>query len=564
MGIITQRGLTVRATGSGPEAEVWGLPGWQRDREALLLTASARRHERDLSPVEVRSLLLEDPSSLAGVLPTFAAAVRTPSGATIVATDHLGFRHVFHAHGDGAAIISTSSRACALELGSGLDLEAVAVQSSLGWQLGQRTMYAGVGKLGPAGIATLDGHSVSLASYAGPPEAPGGSSSPGPPDLDHAVRAAADLLRSHLTTYLEDRPEAGLQLTGGQDSRLLLSAVPRARRRGLRVVTLGVAGDPDVDIAAGLAARYGMRHELLSLAGLEDLDPAAAYALCLDAAQRLDCTADPLAHAALSWAEARSEPGPRISGLGGEVARGFYYLGPPTASPVSTRRAQRLASWRMFVNESVPAEALDPAFGPWARDFATREVVRALIETGRPWMAATDDLYLHHRMQRWGGVTETAICLDREVVNPMLDDRFISIATALEPRDKRSSRFLSRLQLELDAELASLPMDGRPAPAAYASRSLPNSARQTGATLRKARRKVVQRLHRENRPPAGGAVLAAGIVAHWRDDPGTLEPLTALGVFREEWLEAVVKDETTPSTSAVALMVNLLAATEPA
>ena len=267
-------------------------------------------------------------------------------------------------------------------------------------------------------------------------------------------------------------------------------------------MTLGAPGEPDVDIAADLAARYGMRHELLSLTGLEELHPAEAWSLCLDAARRLDFSADPVAHAVLTWAEARSEPGPRISGLGGEVSRGFYYLGLPTYAPVSAKRARRLAEWRMFVNEAVPAEALHPAFGPWARERATQEVVHALTESGRPWMAATDHLYLHHRMQRWAGVTETAVCLDRQVVNPMLDDRFIAIATALDPLDKRSSRFLGRLQLALDDELGSIPME-----AARAGGVRPplgaNSARQTAATVAKARGKVLQRLRGETgHPPA--------------------------------------------------------------
>ena len=177
-------------------------------------------------------------------------------------------------------------------------------------------------------------------------------------------------------------------------------------------------------------------------------------------------------------------------------------------------------------------------------------------------MAATDDLYLTHRMQRWGGVTETAVCLDREVVNPMLDDRFISIATALDPLDKRNSRFLSRLQLELDAELGAVPLDGRPPPAAYAHRSMKNSAQQTASTLQKARRKVQQRLRRETRPPAGGEVLASKVLAHWRDNPATLEPLGSLGVFRATWLEALVTGEETPPSSAVALVVNLMGAVD--
>ena len=498
-------------------------------------------------------MMLEEPSALAEVLPTFAAAAWTPAGRVCVTTDHLGFRHVFHGQRAGAGIISTSSRAVARELGAGLDLEALAIQSALGWQVGLRTMFEGVSKLAAGGMATVEDDGLSLSSYLTPREAP-------PVRLDVAVVMAADLLRTYLEAYLEDRPDAGLQLTGGQDSRLLLSAVPKARRRGLRVVTLGRRGEPDVDIAADLADRYGMEHELLSLASLEKTSPSRAFELCVAAAHRVEYSADPLAHAALTHAEARSRAGPRISGLGGEVSRGFYYLGLPTRAPVSPRRVRRLTTWRMFVNEAVPAEALAPDFRQWSREFATGEVEKVLAGTGLPWMRATDDLYLRHRMQRWAGVTETAVCRDREVVNPMLDDRFIAIATGLDPRDKRNSRFLGLLQLELDPELGSLPLDGRPAPAAYARRSTRNSARQGAATMTKAGSKVVQRLRHANRPAAGGDILSTKVVEHLRDHSSLLEPLRALEVFSEEWLDTLVTTGTVAPSSAVALLVNLIAA----
>src|SRR4051794_11453417 len=101
MQLITHRGFVAR---SGRQASTWGLPEWDREQDALLLAASARRHERDLSAAEVRRLLRDDPSGLAEVLPTFAAAVSTPSGATSVATDYLGFRHIFHGQRGGTAV----------------------------------------------------------------------------------------------------------------------------------------------------------------------------------------------------------------------------------------------------------------------------------------------------------------------------------------------------------------------------------------------------------------------------------------------------------------------------
>ena len=372
------------------------------------------------------------------------------------------------------------------------------------------------------------------------------------------------MLRDFLEAFLDDHPDTVLQLTGGQDSRLLLSAIPPARRRGLRSLTLVVPGNPDAEIAAHLSRRYGMEHEVLSLDGLETLSAEQADLRCLAAARQLECMADPLAHAALSFAEARAEPGARIGGLGGEVARGFYYFGPLTSAPVTRKRVERLTRWRMFANESVPAADLEPDFVTWARDFAVGEVFALCAATGQRWMAATDDFYLYQRMQRWAGIVGTAVCFDRVAINPMLDDRFIAIARTLSPGDKRNSRFLSRLQVALDDELARMPLDGRPAPVAYATKSVGNSTRQVASTMRKAARKAQQRAVRANRPPAGGEILAGKVAEHWRAKPAVLDSARAVGIFREAWIDQILAGEVEPSPSAVALLTNLRVATESA
>ena len=270
--LITHRGFAARSDGrSGSAMEPGGCRTGTTTASALLLSAAARRHERDLSPADVRRLLLDDPSELAEVLPTFAAAVVTPSGGV------RAWPPTTSASGTSSTRQRTVPRSCRpratparVELGSGLDLEAVAVQSSLG--LAARPAHA----VRRRPQARAGGHRDAGGRHARPDLSYPRRACLSGLDLDHAVRVAAERARTYLTAYLEDHPDAGLQLTGGQDSRLLLSAVPQARRRGLRVVTLGVAGDPDVDIAADLAARYGMRHEILSLSGLEDLDPAEA------------------------------------------------------------------------------------------------------------------------------------------------------------------------------------------------------------------------------------------------------------------------------------------------
>ncbi|WP_122816535.1 asparagine synthetase B family protein [Nocardioides pantholopis] len=533
---------------------------------ALPLALERRHRDRPVSAEEVRrGLLAADPDLLAGMLPPFAAATLTGTGTgvdTVLAcVDGLGMRQLYCRQAPGWAAVSTSARLlAALAPGCEPDLTAVAVQSQLGWQLGHRTLFLGVEQVPAGSVVTLRDGRVATTSFQAPE--PGGPD--GPAELAATVDRTRDLLRDYLTAYLADHPDPVLQLTGGQDSRLLLSAIDPARRRGLRVMTLGVPGSPDTAIAAALAERYGMRHEVLDLGGLEGLDPEEAWARCVAAARRLELAADPVARAALDTAEERALPGPRISGLGGEVARGFYYLGVRGEGPVTERRARRLAAWRLVANDAVAAAALEPAFAQWAREVALTQTHLALAASGDTWFAATDRLYLEHRMQRWAGATETAVCSRTAVANPMLDDRFLAAVRALAPADKRGSRFLARLQVALDPELADLPLDGRPPPRSYAEPGWAALASRSRVGAAQGGRKVLQRAAGGRRAPAGGPLLARRATAYLRGRGDLVEPVAATGVFRSAWLDAVVSGAVEPDPATAALLVNLVATGAPA
>jgi len=555
--VHTDPGAAVVRHGSSVAVATWGTaPGGLTAHRALPLTLEVRHHDRPLDAAAVRRALVDsDTALLAGMLPPFAAVALGDDDALLACVDALGVRQLYLRRSADWVAISTSMRVlAALDPVCALDMSAVAVQSQLGWQLGRRTLAAGVEQVAAGSLLRLREGRVTSTSFAG-------TDPSGVADLDATVIRTRDLLRGYLTAYLADHPDPVLQLTGGQDSRLLLSAIDPARRRGLRVMTLGGPGDADVVVAAELARRYDMRHELLDLAGLEHLDPAEAWERCLIAARRLELGADPVARAALDTAEERSRPGARLSGLGGEVARGFYYVGPRGERPVTERSARRLAGWRMLVNEAVADDALDPEFADWARELALTEVHRALADSGDPWFAATDRLYLEHRIQRWAGATETAVCSRVAVANPMLDGRFVGAVRSLAPSDKRRSRFLARLQVALDPELADLPLEGRPPPRSYAQPGVGAAVQRLRATSGAAGRKALQRVRGERRAPVGGPVLARQATTHLRGRPELLEPLSASGVFRREWLDGIVAGTTEPDAASTALLVNLAVAT---
>jgi asparagine synthase (glutamine-hydrolysing) len=519
----------------------------------LMVSRVVRDTNGSVPAARVAALLQSDPFVLTRLLPPFGAVSASGRQVRMVA-DSMGFQHFFHSI-PGSALTPLLTSSCLVAgqaFAAGLDETAVAVQSLLGWQLGQRTLLTDIQKLAPGAIARLDEDGVRIAQ----PE----PARREPIDFRQAVIQAAALLRTSLNALLDDHPEAILQLTGGMDSRLLLSAIPERRRLGLHAMTLEVPGTGDVAIAGAIAHRYGIRHDVHGLTDVGGIDPEEAWELCLADAVRLDAMADPVALAAQRIAERAFDQGVRISGLGGEIARGFYYVGKVHDRPYTRTDAEQLAAWRMFVNEAVEPGLLTREFSMWARRAANDQVYEALLAGGDEWLRAADELYVRHRMQRWAGATDTAVSGQRMVVNPMLDAGFLDIAARLSPRDKAGSRFLAALQMELDPELGRLPLDGRPAPAAYANPPRWQPALNGLSLGKRVARKAMQKLRRGNRPPAGGTVLAGKVVQFWREQPRILEPLAAVGFVRDEWLDDLLSERIEPRPSSVAFVTNIAVA----
>ncbi|MEM9514930.1 MAG: asparagine synthase-related protein [Actinomycetota bacterium] len=496
--------------------------------------------------------LSADLGAFSRLLPPAAAVALDDDGSLVVATDHLGLRQLFVASRGNTAAVSTCSSAVAQWLGAGLDEEALAVQSLLGWQLGERTLFRGVTRLG-AGVRGHLGRGRMTVRQAE-------RATPGQQSMDVAVGEAAALLSSLITTTVETNSEVLLQLSGGLDTRIVLAAVPRDLRRGLAAMTLGDESSPDVAVARDLAGRFEMEHTVLPLDGLEIDSPDVAADLCHAASRRLDYVADPLSTAAIRRAERGHVQTMRIGGIGGEAARGFYHTGP--VLPIGTSRlASRLvARYRMFVNERVSEPALRRDFADWAQRFTETQIDTSLRSMDDRFYRALDEFYLRERLQRWAGATSTAVVFDRGAVHPMLDHRFIDIVRSVSPVHTARNRFAAELVVRLDSELAEIELDGRPSPSAYAGRSVGDKYKVYTSVGTKFTRKVYQRLERTRRPPIGASVLAESMRQYWQAHPEDLAPLTTLGLFRDEWLDGVAAGTVRPNAVDVAFLTNVIAA----
>ena len=161
---------------------------------------------------------------------------------------------------------------------------------------------------------------------------------------------------------------------------------------------------------------------------------------------------------------------------------------------------ERLAQWRIFANEAVEADALDATFLGEARE-RTLSTLAALFEPG-DWLRATDAFYLYHRMHRWAAAHGTVAAVRRRAVNPMFDRRFIELALAVTPADKKDSMLLGRLMTTLDPELADIPIDSGLIPSRLGTRDLSTRIALATVTARRVMSKVGQKVTHGRRPAA--------------------------------------------------------------
>jgi asparagine synthase (glutamine-hydrolysing) len=497
----------------------------------------------DYSPVVPDELLGQmdraDPA-LARIAAPFAAACVDEHGRFTAVADAMGLRHLYAVQAPGWAAVSTSARVLGELTAAPLDAEALGVYRLAGMHLGLTTPFQGVSKLSPGCLWRLADGRLTTVEY-------GTYTAPYPPDQESfdAASAAAQygrLLCSIVEACLDRDARTILELSGGFDSRLILAAVPPARRTGLRALTIAVPGSEDAPVAMAIARRFGLRHEVVDLAGLGRVDAAAAYALVHRAAARHDGLGDPLVLAVLDWVEGRNTASVRLTGLAGEMVRGAFPFEPASAG-VSAQRVDRLARWWITNHDLVPDRMLTPDFAGFSRALTRERLQKVFGEYGTDWQTATDLFYLRERVHRWGGITATGGCLARTIVAPSLDARMLDSAFCVPQRERRGSRFAARVMAGLDAQLAAMPMASGVRPAALTrpvsgprrlgERTILGFAGEVAATARRL-------VRAGDRPAHGARLLASKVVEHWRANPHLLEPAVRTGLVNAEAVDRLL------------------------
>lgn len=264
------------------------------------------------------------------------------------------------------------------------------------------------------------------------------------------VTAVADALVAAVEPLAGRTDSVGLALTGGRDSRLLAAAL-HASRVPFDSVTNGPMDHPDVVLASRIAERLGVTHTVRT----PTLNTERTHALIehpVDRARRIHDVSDGMISV---WDDVGDygpmKALPALSGVGGETLRGGYIMldrvdvsGEVAAATVMNLYAGQPALFQPMINEEWRQRA-----APWAR-LAEREPIHALQQ-----------LWLAHRVHRWGGIRRQGATLRRPMYVPLHDNQ-VTIATMDAQVEHRwSERLVHDVIRHLAPSLADLPIEGQ-------------------------------------------------------------------------------------------------------
>jgi asparagine synthetase B (glutamine-hydrolysing) len=168
-----------------------------------------------------------DPGSLGRLQGSFALALWDAAhGVLVLTSDRFGLRNVYYNISDGvlyfAPLVGALLAVSAVE--RRIDLGAVADFLTFHHVLGDRSLLRGVRALPPATIATFDGRRLRLERYWSPRyRAAGGG-------VDGYVEEFGKRLEAAVDRALTGPPRPGLPVSGGLDSRAMLSVLGGSRR----------------------------------------------------------------------------------------------------------------------------------------------------------------------------------------------------------------------------------------------------------------------------------------------------------------------------------------------
>jgi hypothetical protein len=369
-----------------------------------------------------------------------------------VVTDRAGLQHIYIGCWGDRCILSTSSLALASVIPVHLDSTSLANYFLAGYLLGQNTFFSEITKVGPATWLTICRGQISAERYWAPPDENDRISF-----ADASASYAGELQRA-VSKRIDPGGRTSLELTGGLDTRLNLACVLHSDKP-FHAWTIGQPQCKEASVARSLKQVRDFPHYVVSPGNdfetrfLEDLQ--IVHTLTDGEIDCINLVASPSCNRQMAHMRDCS-----MSGFGGEVARGVYYI---THKGVSNRsgtvRTGLLISLKILPNINCQPEIFSRVFPTDCHGLLKKSVEDCFVSSrGKPLFWRLDDFFLQARDQRFVGRCCTFNNYFYRAELPFFDNDVIIGAFSAPWTFKKDSKLLKRVLTLCGPDLAELPL----------------------------------------------------------------------------------------------------------
>ncbi|GAX61229.1 Mu-like prophage FluMu protein gp28 [Candidatus Scalindua japonica] len=365
------------------------------------------------SPKEVVSAIQE--RHLRDFPPPWAVILRgkIEEGAWIC-TDTIGLQHLFLRHiGDDDVVVGADALAVASFASVHIDPIGAYELMARGNPQGGRTLFTEVECISPSTLIPLDSNLKKIV-YWFPKD-------PSYTNHRNAVDIYTNAVKKAVVRHWRDCDVQ--ELTAGRDSLLVLSAL-LSEDIPVRTWTHGCSGDPDMIGAKRRSSQLGVPHQAIFLDRLKDIDPDEGMSLAKKYLRASGGMVNMLQYWHLPWVLDQLDSKGSITGVGGEVFRGFYYEWIGNGKiPISIGKwfllHGKIREMMPFANPIILTEIAK------AGDKVIREELKTFLSQAPFYWHRLDIYYLLHRMHHFAGTTFSAVGRWRTVRMPLFDPSVI-------------------------------------------------------------------------------------------------------------------------------------------
>ena len=374
-------------------------------------------------------------------------------GAIIIINDRYGLCPIHYTISKDKLLFSSEIKAILSTniLKKELNDETIADFFAFGEIFGNKTFFKGIEVIPPASVFTYDNYreNISIEQYCDLNYEPDYSKSE-----DEFVDELIKSLKNAVEIRMEDNLRYGVTLSGGLDSRSVLGAIEKEKRKNIVTITFGIPGCDEAEIAEAVSRVVGAKHIFIPIDPNEVLTPYPERTVYLTEG----VFPVHISHQCYAFEKFRSYVDVEFDGLAGALLSGGFLRKQVFKADTNEELLEIIMNRNRVFSDDLMRRLFSDEYYNKIKHMPLQSAKNALeYITGHP--ANRYDYFMlknHERRLNTKGGAEI-LRNTVEQVTPMFDNDFFDIILRIPPELRFQHRIYRKLLKKLAPELSKIP-----------------------------------------------------------------------------------------------------------